>query len=494
MDTLKRIENMRSRAISWLNSMKIDEYGCDVFANSEYNKDIKNKDMLLAGTYNAVMCLKLLRAYENTPQSEKDKTCEYINGFQKRNGFYAMPSMRKKDVYYPTMEYDNFHITNYAVRAVRELGSSQKYPFRFLSEYSSIKKLDRWLSKRDMSSPWTEGNYMVNLASFLIMDSEGNKELIENLIEWHNAMQDESGFWMDPERTDLISGMAGAAHNYHIYYYYNLPVPNYKNIVDNCLNMIKDGVSSACLDIDVTDVLCHFIKYGYRTEEIKKYLEAKLNQILDYQNEDGGFSDVDEGIRKFDGWDAYQEPQGISNCFATWFRCASVGMIACCLYPETKDSWNFAQDIGIGYFNKDYIDGVNMTELSAEKTQAKEIWKSSAKKNNKVRVRKSNITMDELKELVNMRFGGKDLSSIEQAVCVKFKITSGCEGEISVLIDHKSAAICDGCESNIEFIAPDYIIKRIMNGKLNPVVAYATKRLAIKGDITKVLKLQNFFF
>lgn len=494
MDTIKRIENMRGKAISWLNSMKVEGYGCDVFANSVHNRDIKNSDMLLAGTYNAVMCLKLLGEYEKVEQNEKDKICNYINGFQKKNGFYTMPSMRKKDIYYPTMEYDNFHITNYTVRAIRELGGKQKNPFRFLSEYNSMKKLDKWLSKRDMSSPWTEGNYIVNLASFFIMDSEDNEELINNMINWHNAMQDESGFWMDPERTDFISGMAGAAHNYHIYYYYNLPVPNYKNIVDHCLNMIKDSVSSACLDIDVSDVLCHFIKYGYRTEEIKEYLQAKLNQILDYQNEDGGFSDVDEGIRKFDGWNVYEEPQGISNCFATWFRCASVGMIACCLYPETKESWHFAQDIGIGYFNKTYLDGVDMSEVTAEKSKAKEIWKSRAKKNHTIRARRSNITMEELKELVTLRFNGKDLSSIEQAFCVKFKITSGCVGEIPVMIDKNSAGICDDCESGVEFIAPDYIIKRILNGKLNPVVAYATKRMVIKGDITKALKLQSIFF
>ena len=76
----------------------------------------------------------------------------------------------------------------------------------------------------------------------------------------------------------------------------------------------------------------------------------KLGQILDFQNEDGGFPDVLAGERGFDGWTAYREPQGISNTFATFFDAPTMAMCACVLFPETKASWRFRPGIGMGYF------------------------------------------------------------------------------------------------------------------------------------------------
>ena len=57
-----------------------------------------------------------------------------------------------------------------------------------------------------------------------------------------------------------------------------------------------------------------------------------------------------------DGWvGGYFEPQGLSNCFATWFRCATLAMILHCLDPEAARSLRFRDSIGIGYFNRDYL-------------------------------------------------------------------------------------------------------------------------------------------
>ena len=44
----------------------------------------------------------------------------------------------------------------------------------------------------------------------------------------------------------------------------------------------------------------------------------------------------------------YEEPQGLSNTFATWFRWIAIAMIADHLWPGWRD-WNFLRMIGIGY-------------------------------------------------------------------------------------------------------------------------------------------------
>ena len=147
--------------------------------------------------------------------------------------------------------------------------------------------------------------------------------------------------------------MAGAAHNFHIYYYLNRPLRYVDRIVDHCVSFVGEGVTSACVDIDMVDILANMHKYGYRTGDIESGLEKKLVDLLDFQNPDGGFADVKEGDRRFDGWNSYVEPQGLSNCFATWFRTATIAMICEVLFPK-EFPWHFRNTIGMGYFNRQY--------------------------------------------------------------------------------------------------------------------------------------------
>jgi hypothetical protein len=74
-----------------------------------------------------------------------------------------------------------------------------------------------------------------------------------------------------------------------------------------------------------------------------------LPALLEIQNEDGGFWDEREGVRRQDGWiGGYAEPQGLSNTFATWFRWIAIAMIADLLWPGWQD-WRFRAEPGIGY-------------------------------------------------------------------------------------------------------------------------------------------------
>jgi hypothetical protein len=203
----------------------------------------------------------------------------------------------------------------------------------------------------------------VNIGSFYLMLLEGEDkragDRLEELFRWLDATQDpQTGFW-GPElssRKGLLHGMAGAMHTFHIYYYLDREIPYLDRIADSCLSLIRgelDGPTSACLDVDIVDVLANIYRLGLRRWEIRDVLEKKIVDLLDLQNPDGGFPDGKRGILRFDGWvKGYAEPQGLSNCFATWFRCSAVGIASCVLFPETAEDWNFRNTIGIGYFKK----------------------------------------------------------------------------------------------------------------------------------------------
>lgn len=328
-------------------------------------------DMCLPATYNATHALILLGAYGHLPDRDRAGLTDYFNSYQMEDGCYRMPQMTDNQVWKGqslayTWQYINFHVTNYAFGAVKSLGGQCRYPLRFVEFYLDGERLKLWLEERNMADPWLEGNNIVNLSSFLIGELEGKdegllKELGEILLSWHDRRQDPStGCWgtnHQEQPASLLAGMAGAAHNYHLYYYFNREIHYIEKIVDYCLEFVKGGVQSACLDIDVVDILVNMLPYHYREEEILESLAVLAGLLAEFQNDDGGFADEKtSGVRRMDGWvGGYFEPQGLSNCFATWFRSAALAMIGCALYPEAQDRWIFRNTIGIGYFNKNYL-------------------------------------------------------------------------------------------------------------------------------------------
>ncbi len=360
MDLAKRVGEMRERVLAWLDTMRVKDSLFGVHRASTHHDTSAFPSMLLPATYNATHCRTLLDDYKNLAPAKREELAGFINTFQQEAGNYRMPQMRDDDIY-QTWEYIDFHTTNYAMGAVLSLGAHMKYPLRFVEKYSSVEALKDWLDRREMSDPWNEGNNIVNLASFyFVLEKQGDtrmRALIEHLLSWHEETQDpETGYWLDTKAewpVHPMVAMAGASHNFHIYYHLNRPIRYVERIVDHCLSFVSDGATSACVDIDVVDILANMRVYGYRAHDIEAGLEKKLRDLLECQNPDGGFPDVCEGDRRFDGWNAYVEPQGLSNCFATWFRSATIGMICEVLFPGAFP-WHFRNTIGMGYFNPLY--------------------------------------------------------------------------------------------------------------------------------------------
>jgi hypothetical protein len=138
-------------------------------------------------------------------------------------------------------------------------------------------------------------------------------------------------------------------HNYHLWYATGRPLPHQDKAVDWSLAR-PPRIHSACIDVDLVDLLVHAHQLiDHRRADIVAWLRALLPELLAFQNADGGFADVRSGVRRQDGWvRGYEEPQGLSNTFATWFRWIAIAMIADLLWPAHWP-WRFRRMVGIGY-------------------------------------------------------------------------------------------------------------------------------------------------
>ncbi|MEW5872025.1 MAG: SCP2 sterol-binding domain-containing protein [Chloroflexota bacterium] len=503
MDLYPRVLAMRAGARAWFAAMQAPEHGFGVHYDSAFHRKANFPGMLLPGSYNAAHCLFLLGAYDAITPLQADSLAGFLNRFQRQDGAYRIPEMVEADIYYPDFEYIDLHTSNYTLGALALLGRSPARPLAFMQRYDTPEKLARWLSARQMAEPWSEGNYIVNLASFYAYLLENGEQRyrprLEQLLEWHAAHQDPaSGYWYDPSTRDLTSAMAGAAHNLHLYYYLNRPIPRFEKMVDHCLGILE-GVSSACLDIDVVDILANLHLYGYRQAEIEAYLERKLAALLDFQNPDGGFADTCEGIRLFDGWQRYQEPQGLSNTFATWFRCATIGMICYVLYPAERQQWRFRNTLGMGYFNPRPPASQPVSSRAQDSSEVSLPDKASLGVNiPTVAAAPPPFGAEAEKLLARVRH---KLSTIDPArlaalgaeAIYQIEITGAGGGTLNITITGSNASVeaGDNPQARVCLSTSADAFGKLLDGKLNATVAYMTKKLKIRGDIALAMKLES---
>lgn len=357
------VEQARLRTLDWLDDMQATGAPAGVSRISAAHDPARWPGILLPGTYNAVMCRDLLAG----PWSaDRAALAAWIESHRRADGVFRVPGMSDATVFKKpdrdeTWRYIDFHVTNYSLGAVDALMPGRRPRLDFAMPYLDILTLKAWLCDRDLNDPWQEGNNIVNLASFLLLlrrdgDAETRARVaaaLDVLFAWHDRLREPTtGFWgvgqlSDPTR--LLHAFAGSMHNFHIWYHEGRVPEAFDRSVDYCLSLPL-RVDSACIDVDAVDVLVHGLTLlDHRRGEIRDRLTGLLEALLAEQNPDGGFCDVRTGVRRQDGWvGGYEEPQGLSNTFATWFRWIALAMIADVLWPG-RWPWRFRRMIGIGY-------------------------------------------------------------------------------------------------------------------------------------------------
>lgn len=363
---IARIGAARAATLGWLESMRAPGAPAGVLRISGAHDPARWPGVLLPGTYNAVMCAELLGALDTLAGGDRAGLVGWLEGFRRDDGIFRVPEMKDDEVFKKpdkaeTWRYIDFHVTNYALGAIEALDPDRRPVLDFVSPYLDPRNLAAWLADRDMRDPWQEGNNIVNLAGFLMSlerfgdggDRASVGRAIDILFDWHDRNQEPStGFWGVGQHADplrLLHAMAGSMHNFHIWYARGRKLPYHDRAIAYCLTL-PAVVDSACIDVDIVDVLVHGLRAGVAPEgPAHDWLARILGAILDAQNPDGGFADVREGERRQDGWvRGYVEPQGLSNTFATWFRWIAIAMAADVLWPG-RWNWRFRRSIGIGY-------------------------------------------------------------------------------------------------------------------------------------------------
>jgi hypothetical protein len=363
----------RERSLNWFAQLQAPGQPPGVMRISAVHDAQRWPGVLLPGTYNAVMGLDLLGGLGHLSVAQRQALADWLLAHRRADGVFRVPGMRDDEVFkkpdpVETWNYIDFHVSNYTLGAIEALTPERVPQLHFAEKYLEPVLLKAWLAERDLRDPWLEGNNIVNLGSFLLLlarHSAQHRGAVEQALQvmyaWHDRLQEPStGFWgvgqlSDPTR--LLHAMAGSMHNYHLWYHGQRPLPFHDKAVDYCLSQPPERVS-ACIDADLVDVLVHAHRLiGHRRADTESWLRALLPQLLAFQNPDGGFADVPDGPgvapRRQDGWvKGYEEPQGLSNTFSTWFRWIAIAMICDCLWPRWQPfagGWRFREMVGIGY-------------------------------------------------------------------------------------------------------------------------------------------------
>jgi hypothetical protein len=365
-DLWESVDAARHRTLAWLDSTQVKQLPRGVSRISSLHDVERWPGVLLPGTYNAVLARSLLGGLDAWTADERAALAGWLIAHRQAEGVFRVPGMRDDEVFkkpdpVETWRYIDFHVTNYALGALEALAPHEVPVLRFVTPLLDTMALKAWLADRDLRDPWQEGNNIVNLGSFLLLLHEHGdapqraraNASLRVLFDWHDRLQEPAtGFWgvgqhVDPIRA--LHAMAGSMHNFHLWYATGRTLPYHDKAVDWSLTQ-PPRVHSACIDVDLVDLLVHaHALVDHRRGEVERWLRALLPGLLDFQNADGGFCDVHEGVRRQDGWvRGYEEPQGCSNTFATWFRWIAIAMICDLLWPQ-RWSWRFRRMIGIGY-------------------------------------------------------------------------------------------------------------------------------------------------
>jgi hypothetical protein len=365
------IGNARAATLDWLKAMQADGKPKGCMRISAMHDADRWPGVLLPGTYNGIMCLDLLGGLTDWSAAERAALVTWLEASRLPDGRFRIEGMHEADVFKKpdigeTWRYIDFHVTNYTLGAIEVVAPDRQPILEFAKDYLDEKTLGHWLSLRDLRDPWQEGNNIVNLASFLLLlrqHGDGRESgpswqpavdrALEQLFAWHDRLREPTtGFWgvgQLSDKTQLLHAFAGSMHNFHIWYHEGRALEGQDRAVDYCLSL-PPRIDSACIDVDAVDVLVHGWRLlDHRRNDIEEWLAALLPKLLAFQSADGGFCDVLSGVRRQDGWvKGYEEPQGISNAFSTWFRWIAIAMIADVLWPG-RWNWKFRRMVGIGY-------------------------------------------------------------------------------------------------------------------------------------------------
>jgi hypothetical protein len=241
-----------------------------------------------------------------------------------------------------------------------------KYPISFAHPYTDPDTLLTWLSQRDWSNAWKEGNNLLFILQFLVYlrDKEDHpkaQSALDLMLDWLDSEIDpKTGLWGTNGFCSPFVAMCGGYHQLLAYYYTQRNIAFSAALTDTTLSLqhfdggfSPAGGGGACEDVDAVDILVNLYKlYDYRRPEIRLALRRCLKHLYQLQNSDGGFPYKKNSTFIHLGIPATKSGTGLSNMFSTWFRVHTIALIAEILTDEAtlKDmDFHFNPTLSMGW-------------------------------------------------------------------------------------------------------------------------------------------------
>ena len=359
----KEAVRLREKTLRFVEDMRVKE---GPYGRYRLNPSSR-EDILYASTF-AALVRELHNDLSNLKREERQQWIDYINSTQdEKSGFFLDSKMKNEDLtsQIHDREHINMHLCCHCLSALKALGGKPRYPLRFALKYRDPDVLIKWLESRDWTNPWLEGNSVMFIGEFLVVDWETTKspqakKAIEIYFDWLDSFQDpETGYWGRRYGADDFTAMCGAFHEYLIYYYLNRPINYMERIVDTTLSLQHqdglfnpEGGGGSCQDLDAVSILVNmYQRIDYRQTDIERALRKALSGVLKMQNKDGGFVFTRGKDFNLMGWKKSCAPADESELFSTWFRTYAIALISQILkdIPYAENNFKFNEHVGMGW-------------------------------------------------------------------------------------------------------------------------------------------------
>jgi len=337
--------------ITYVESMKtIEEY------NYRYASSVSKSNI-----YNSIYaCLLyfLLSKHNNFSCKELVSWGDYINSFQREDGFYIDKCI-ETECFYDIDWWGARHLSPHIIIALNYIGIKPKYEFDYIKKYYDKNELMNYLRLLDFEDIITKDpdNSIMNLGVILqyqrdfFNDVKAGKTLdilIDELEKRINPKWGSWGYGSDDDIDYLSRTQQFAYHLYPLWLYDKRSI----KYIDKLINLtLKTQTriggfgpkinSSACEDIDAIFLLIKLSEItSFRKDDISLALKKTFPWVLSNQNVDGGFVFIRNEPFVY-GHTLMSSKKNESHLFATWFRTLSIAYLT--KYLGIENSFNIGR-------------------------------------------------------------------------------------------------------------------------------------------------------
>lgn len=351
-DLLTRIYSARERAALFFENV-IYRNNVGWLYTTSHNVE-KYPAAILYGTWSGILGLHLLKKTSSWSKYKVQQALEYLKAHRRRDGAFFPVTLENIPIN-KSREYFTLHCTNYSLGAALSIEPHFDFETRYMDRFLDGDYLHYWLEARSLLRPWEEGNNIVNVASYLaLMNDCGDSNALLRLgqmLDWHRKNQNPKtgGFdgFLSPSYQNRLESLAGAVHNFHLHLYLGKEYGFENQIAQWVEKFLVQGQLSACESIDFVELAVRTIDQTQEPQRLVDALIIHLEALLRNQRQDGGWTENANNRPTVAAGFVDNYPSSCS--YATWFRLASIGMIAITLLGDSLENWCFRKTLGMGY-------------------------------------------------------------------------------------------------------------------------------------------------